>query len=67
MNTNVFLYFTESATQDSSDKIQSPISPLGNRFYRYELVDNKLINPGNYKYDMTHWPIIRFLTDSSRS
>ena len=40
--TNVFLYFTESATQDSSDKDQNPISPLGNRLYRYELVDNKL-------------------------
>ena len=43
--TNVFLYFTESKTQDSSDKIQNPINPLGNRLYSYELVDNKLINP----------------------
>jgi glucose/arabinose dehydrogenase len=34
--TFVFLYYTES---DSSG------SPLGNRVYRYELVDNKLINP----------------------
>ena len=34
--TNVFLYFTESATQDSSDMIQNPIDPLGNRLYRYE-------------------------------
>ena len=34
--TNVFLYFTESATQDSSDKIQNPIDPLANRLYRYE-------------------------------
>jgi glucose/arabinose dehydrogenase len=43
--TNVFLYFTESATHDSSDKNQNPINPLGNRLYRYELVANKLINP----------------------
>ena len=43
--TNVFLYFAESKTQDSSDKIQNPINPLGNRLYSYELVDNKLINP----------------------
>jgi hypothetical protein len=36
--TNVFLYFTESATHDSSDKNQNPINPLGNRgdlFFRY--------------------------------
>jgi aldose sugar dehydrogenase len=43
--TNVFLYFTESPTKDSSDKIQNPVTPLGNRLYRYELVGNKLINP----------------------
>ena len=35
-NTFVFLYYTES---DGSG------SPLGNRVYRYELLDNKLINP----------------------
>jgi glucose/arabinose dehydrogenase len=35
-NTFVFLYYTE--TNGSG-------SPLGNRVYRYELVDNKLINP----------------------
>jgi len=35
-NTFVFLYYTES---DGSG------SPLGNRVYRYELIDNKLINP----------------------
>jgi glucose/arabinose dehydrogenase len=43
--TDVFLYFTESGTFDSSDKIQHPVNPLGNRLYRYELVENKLINP----------------------
>jgi aldose sugar dehydrogenase len=34
--TFVFLYYTEN---------RSSGSPLGNRVYRYELVDNKLINP----------------------
>lgn len=34
----VFLYYTESAKGD-------PETALGNRVYRYELVDNKLINP----------------------
>ena len=36
-NTYVFLYYTE-AKEDGGD-------PIGNRLYRYELVDNKLINP----------------------
>ena len=44
-STYVFLYFTESATDDSSDKARHPVNPLGNRLYRYELIDNKLINP----------------------
>jgi glucose/arabinose dehydrogenase len=44
-NTYVFLYYTQSASQDSSDKFQHPVNPLGNRLYRYELVNNKLINP----------------------
>jgi aldose sugar dehydrogenase len=35
-NTNVFLYYTENNGSGA---------PLGNRVYRYELVDNKLINP----------------------
>jgi glucose/arabinose dehydrogenase len=35
--TYVFLYYTE-AEEDGGD-------PLGNRLYRYELVDDKLINP----------------------
>jgi glucose/arabinose dehydrogenase len=49
----VFLYFTESAAtkEDGSDDCPSPNScnpgnkPLGNRLYRYELINNKLINP----------------------
>jgi aldose sugar dehydrogenase len=49
----VFLYFTESAAtkEDGSDDCPSPNScnpgndPLGNRLYRYELINNKLVNP----------------------
>lgn len=34
----VFLYFTEAEEEDGGN-------PLGNRLYRYELVDNDLVNP----------------------
>ena len=37
-STFVFLYFSESKTEDGK-------KPIANRLYRYELVDNKLINP----------------------
>src|ERR671910_1816722 len=46
----VYLYYTESE-QDANDDCSDTSScsdenaPLGNRLYRYELVDNKLINP----------------------
>ena len=46
----VYLYYTESE-QDAKDECSSIAScskenePLGNRLYRYELVDNKLVNP----------------------
>ncbi|HJR84915.1 MAG TPA: PQQ-dependent sugar dehydrogenase [Nitrososphaeraceae archaeon] len=43
-NPNVFLYFTESKNQDIEDTSKN-IEPFGNRVYRYELVNNKLINP----------------------
>src|SRR5919112_836540 len=42
--TYVFLYFTEAELTDSED-ITEGKAPLGNRLYRYELVNNKLINP----------------------
>jgi glucose/arabinose dehydrogenase len=42
--TNVFLFFTAS-TKDGSDAAKHPIDPLGNRLYRYQLIDNKLVNP----------------------
>jgi aldose sugar dehydrogenase len=46
---NVYLYYTESE-QDANDDCSSSTScteengPLGNRLYKYELVDNKLVN-----------------------
>src|SRR5918992_655707 len=42
--TYVFLYYTEAELTDSED-ITAGKAPLGNRLYRYELVNNKLINP----------------------
>src|SRR5215210_6592540 len=42
--TYVFLYYTEAELADSEDVIEGK-APLGNRLYRYELVNNKLINP----------------------
>jgi glucose/arabinose dehydrogenase len=45
--TYVFLYFTESKTNDSDDSGPNSKEPLGNRLYRYELASNnsKLLNP----------------------
>lgn len=40
---HVFLYFTQSA-KDGDDVKEGKI-PLGNRLYRYDLVDDKLVNP----------------------
>jgi aldose sugar dehydrogenase len=40
---HVFLYFTESV-KDGDDLSEKKI-PLGNRLYRYDLVDDKLVNP----------------------
>jgi glucose/arabinose dehydrogenase len=44
-STKVFLYYTEARTRDGDDTTKKPINPLGNRLFRYDLVDNKLINP----------------------
>jgi aldose sugar dehydrogenase len=45
----VFLYYTESEREDGEDlgseSVEEGNVPLGNRLYRYELVDNKLIAP----------------------
>jgi glucose/arabinose dehydrogenase len=43
LKTNVFLYFTEIDGNDGIDREGK--APLGNRLYKYELVDNKLVNP----------------------
>lgn len=43
-NTFVFLYYTESKDKDGEDVTENK-EPLGNRLYRYELVNNKLVNP----------------------
>jgi hypothetical protein len=40
----VFLYYTEAATKDGDD-ITEGKQPLGNRLFRYEMVNNKLVNP----------------------
>jgi glucose/arabinose dehydrogenase len=42
----VFLYYTESNGKDGSDESENGgIEPLGNRLYRYELVNGKLVKP----------------------
>ncbi|MDW0237095.1 MAG: PQQ-dependent sugar dehydrogenase [Nitrososphaeraceae archaeon] len=41
--TYVYLYFTEIEGKDGSDRAGK--APIGNRLYKYELVDNKLVNP----------------------
>ena len=43
--TYVFLYHTQSGGGKTGDDINDRIKPLGNLLYRYELVNNKLINP----------------------
>jgi glucose/arabinose dehydrogenase len=49
--TYVFLYYTESKVEGSDicaahgTKCNPAGEPFGNRLYRYELVDNKLVNP----------------------
>jgi glucose/arabinose dehydrogenase len=43
-NVYVFLYYTETKSKDGEDLEEGGVI-LGNRLYRYELVNNKLINP----------------------
>jgi glucose/arabinose dehydrogenase len=40
----VFLYYTETRSKDREDIIDGKY-PLGNRLYRYELENNKLVRP----------------------
>jgi glucose/arabinose dehydrogenase len=48
-NTNsrpyVFLYYTESRGTSDGGDADSEENVLGNRLYRYELIDNRLVNP----------------------
>ena len=43
-HTYIFLYFTETESADKEDVFQGN-DPIGNRLYRYELVNDKLVNP----------------------
>ena len=43
-HTYVFLYYTETDSTDRED-IAEGNDPIGNRLYRYELVNDKLVNP----------------------
>ena len=43
-HTYVYLYYTEAESADAED-ISKGINPLRNSLYRYELVNNKLVNP----------------------
>ena len=43
-HTYVFLYYTETDSADRED-IAEGNDPIGNRLYRYELVNDKLVNP----------------------
>src|ERR687898_207952 len=43
-HTYVFLYYTEAESTDAED-ITEGKDPIGNHLYRYELVNNKLVNP----------------------
>src|SRR5918999_2509180 len=43
-HTYVFLYYTEAEAADREDLTEGK-APLGNRLYRYELVNNELVNP----------------------
>ena len=42
---SVFLYYTQAHKDREDEDISNPVEPIGNRVYRYKLVDNKLINP----------------------
>jgi glucose/arabinose dehydrogenase len=44
ITTYVFLYYTQASTH-TGDDITEGKQPLGNRVYRYELIDNKLVTP----------------------
>lgn len=43
--TNVFLAYTESGNDQDGSDVKGNVDPLGNRLYRYDYVDGRLINP----------------------
>jgi glucose/arabinose dehydrogenase len=43
--TYVFVYYTQSGDGITGDDVIAGIQPSGNRLYRYELANNKLVNP----------------------
>jgi aldose sugar dehydrogenase len=59
--TYVFLYYTEAEKEDGSDRCPQIIyctlgdNPIGNRLYRYELVNNELVNP-KLLLDLPYFP-----------
>jgi glucose/arabinose dehydrogenase len=59
--TNVFLYYTRSEKSDGSDVCHETYYcepgtyPIGNQVYRYELKDNRLINP-ELLLNLPAWP-----------
>jgi glucose/arabinose dehydrogenase len=45
-NSTVFLYYSESPSKDGSDEdINSNEEPLGNRVYKFDFINNRLVNP----------------------
>ena len=58
-STHVFLYLTESLLEDGSD--QDGIEPLGNRIYRFELVDDAALLHNSFKQSIF---ILFYLSDS---
>ena len=43
--TSVFLYYTEAHKDREDENLSHPVEPIGNRVYRYDLLDNRLVNP----------------------
>lgn len=43
--TYVFIYYTESGGGKDGDDVSNNVDPAGNRLYRYEYQDGKLVNP----------------------
>jgi aldose sugar dehydrogenase len=57
----VFLYYTEAATKDGDD-ITEGKQPLGNRLFRYEMV-NKLVNPKLLRSSSNAWSYKKWRQD----